>query len=76
MTVEPYDIDTYLVASSPKRIYLVDLWFKDEKWSKAKPVCGCPDCFAKGFRACKHIRFLINHLNHHETHQTNTAHVS
>lgn len=75
MTITPYDIDTYLVASSPKRIYLVDLWFKDEKWSKTKPVCGCPDCFAKGFRVCKHIRFLVNHLNHHETTTTNTTYV-
>jgi hypothetical protein len=63
MTVQPYDNGTFLVASHPNRPpYLVDLWFKEEKWSKPKPVCGCPDCFAKGFKPCKHILWLVNHL--------------
>ena len=64
MTVTPQDIGTFLVSSESHRdgveAYLVDLAFKDEPWHRPRPRCGCHDCFAKGFRVCKHILAVVN----------------
>lgn len=75
MTATPLDRGTFLVTSeSGAEPYLVDLFYQEEPWNKPRPVCGCPDCFCKDFKPCKHMMFLVRHLN--ETTNTNTKNVS
>lgn len=62
MTVTPYDIGTFHVSSeNGKPDYLVDLAYLDEWWRRPRPVCGCPDSFAKGFKVCKHILATVEY---------------
>lgn len=68
VTPVPFEPTRFWVSSERPNIepYLVDFDNRDEKWSKPKAVCGCPDCFAKGFKPCKHIFRVVDYLNHHE----------
>ena len=63
MTITPLDIGTFLVSSDSHRegveSYLVDMAFQSEPWHRARPVCGCHDCFSKGNKVCKHILFVV-----------------
>lgn len=63
MTVTPHDIGTFLVSSESGRngvvAHLVDLAYVPDGHHKAKPVCSCHDCFAKGFRVCKHVIAVV-----------------
>lgn len=62
MTVTPHDLLTFHVSSeSGHEPYLVDLAYLDDGWRKPRPVCGCPDCFAKNFKVCKHILAVVLH---------------
>lgn len=62
----PFEPTRFKVESESKPdgipYYVVDFDWRDEQWHKPKAVCGCPDCFAKKFKPCKHVWRVVEFL--------------
>ncbi len=67
MTVTPVQHSPtwfWVSSESGKEPYLVDFDWREEPRSRPRAVCGCPDCFAKDFKVCKHIFRVADYINH------------
>lgn len=70
MTVQPFDIGTFLVESRAKRngveAWLVDVAYLEDGWRRPRAVCGCPDYMGKNYKRCDHIYAVAAFLESHE----------